>query len=959
MKVSTNFHSMEIENCELKINYNNMLKKFILFIYIISQLLIIQKVVLASEPTDIVFTEIMYDIPGSDEDYEWVEIFNKGNEPLTIITGSGANSWRFNDGSNHLLNLFQGSETIEPQSFAIIADDGQTFLINYPDFIGTIFQSSMSLANSSDTISLSVDNGQTFFSQVSYENSWGAVGNGMTLEKIDLFGGEEPENWQESYIIGGTPGQVSSTPPPNQPPLANAGEDQTNNFGQITFFDGSLSTDPDGDELSYFWDFGDNNSDIGVTTTHQYLATGTYQVILTVTDGELEDSDELIVNVIENQNQPPIANAGPDQTGQVNQTITFSGSNSYDPDNDPLFYTWNFGDNQNSNGMIVNHNYQNSGNYLVTLYVSDGVVTSTDTLIVVINQNLPPNTGGSSEDYSAILINELLPNPQGSDDSEWIELYNNSQLTINLNGLKIQDNSSTVYSINIDDFLTTQIYSYNYFVIERAVSGIALNNTGGDCVKLLSSANILIKQICYSETAVENKSYARKSDNSWSWTEILTKGSQNQFININQPNFDDELVTSTTFLINQDQLIDYNSLIISEFLPDPIGSDTGEFIEIYNQSTSTINLLNWQLDDQVGGSSPYKIIEPVIIAPAQYLVFYQNETNISLNNTNDTVRLIAPTSLIIQNINYQNPPTGQSSNYNFLTQQWYWAEPTPGLLNNQNENQIENTFITANLTAEEQLEEYLFSTITQAKELVKGSKVKIHGIVTALPGTFSKNYFYVSEINFENQEIFLENGIQIYSYKKDFPDLKLGDVIEIKGEISETQYEKRIKTTSQQDIIILDNLSLPAAFLISISEIGEEVAGGLVKVSGEILDKQKNTIILADESGEIKVYFKNLSNDFNQLKEGYLIEVSGIISETKNGFRLMPRLGSDWQIGEIITGQNGDNQLSLTTEQKMIARLPNNIKKYLTFGLIFLIIIGLIILIKYKFIKTSKIKISS
>ncbi len=53
--------------------------------------------------------------------------------------------------------------------------------------------------------------------------------------------------------------------------------------------DGSASVDPDGDSLSYVWDFGDGSASSGPQASHTYADAGSYSVSLTVSDGELDD----------------------------------------------------------------------------------------------------------------------------------------------------------------------------------------------------------------------------------------------------------------------------------------------------------------------------------------------------------------------------------------------------------------------------------------------------------------------------------------------------------------------------------------------------------------------------------------------------------------------------------------------------------------------------------------------
>jgi len=87
-------------------------------------------------------------------------------------------------------------------------------------------------------------------------------------------------------------------PAMNQPPVANAGQDQTVIEKEVVMFDGSGSTDADGTIVTYAWDFGDSNIGSGEMTTHTYTAAGTYTATLTITDNDgLTGSDTAVITV--------------------------------------------------------------------------------------------------------------------------------------------------------------------------------------------------------------------------------------------------------------------------------------------------------------------------------------------------------------------------------------------------------------------------------------------------------------------------------------------------------------------------------------------------------------------------------------------------------------------------------------------------------------------------------------
>lgn len=121
-----------------------------------------------------------------------------------------------------------------------------------------------------------------------------------TADDLGTTGRDSTFGWglvNAAGALAWSPGPVDTV---NDPPVANAGPDQTGTIGSPVHFDGSGSSDPDGTIVSYQWDFGDSEVGSGVTADHTYGASGTYEVTLTVTDdGGLVASDTAAVTIKE------------------------------------------------------------------------------------------------------------------------------------------------------------------------------------------------------------------------------------------------------------------------------------------------------------------------------------------------------------------------------------------------------------------------------------------------------------------------------------------------------------------------------------------------------------------------------------------------------------------------------------------------------------------------------------
>ena len=258
---------------------------------------------------------------------------------------------------------------------------------------------------------------------VTTTNPGGHIGNiAFRVKGIEICGNQVDEDCD---------GQIDDADvcaPVNHAPVANAGPDQTAPVGTTVHLNGTASSDPDGNSLTFQWSFVSKPATSTATLTDATTPlpsfvtdkAGTYTLQLLASDGSLSSTDTVVIST---SNSAPVANAGPDQTGQVGTTVTFDGSASSDVDGDPLSYQWSLTTKPtDSAATLTNPTTANSsltldkaGTYVGQLIVNDGTVNSAPDTVTISTLNSPP-VADAGPDKSGRVGETVMLDGTGSHD---------------------------------------------------------------------------------------------------------------------------------------------------------------------------------------------------------------------------------------------------------------------------------------------------------------------------------------------------------------------------------------------------------------------------------------------------------------------------------------------------------------------------------------------------------------
>jgi len=245
------------------------------------------QVVAAESELTVVINEIMWD--GA----EYVEFLNTGEEEVLLEGWSLA---RQRPGKEEeLIVEFDEEDVVEAGGYFLLEKNEVA-----TEVIADKLASKLTLLNSGEQLRL-VNSGGLVVDVANQVGEWWEGENteeGVSMERredkiLEGISGEEEDSWQTA--IGetggrvGTPGEENSAGKVNAAPEAVVSGANESKVGEEMAFSAEDSSDVDGDELTYEWDFGDGSGAKGVEVTHVFGRSGDFTVRLMVGDGELMD----------------------------------------------------------------------------------------------------------------------------------------------------------------------------------------------------------------------------------------------------------------------------------------------------------------------------------------------------------------------------------------------------------------------------------------------------------------------------------------------------------------------------------------------------------------------------------------------------------------------------------------------------------------------------------------------
>lgn len=397
-----------------------------------------------------------------------------------------------------------------------------------------------------------------------------------------------------------------------------------------------------------------------------------------------------------------------------------------------------------------------------------------------------------------------------------------------------------------------------------------------------------------------------------------------------------------TVVVHDAPIVDVGNVQLSEVVIAP-DDEASEFIELFNADTKTVRLDGWRLSTKSG--KPFIIPDATAIAPGTTLVFYQTVTGLALGAAGDTVQLVTASQERSDRVVVPKAAVGAS--YQRIDGVWRTIPGrTPGqiltgfdgagggdeartLPSVKKKTSVTKKSATTKKSSSAKPKTTTARRVTVAESLAlpKGAKVVTRGIIAALPGTFGVQY---SALTTEDA------GILLYQNQKQFPELNLGDEVEVRGTISEAQGRKRLTVARVEDIDILSTDHEAPLVETTINKLSAHDQGKLVAITGEITSKKSATAYIDDATDELKIVLKAGSKISTKTwKIGQHLKATGFLVVNGKELELWPRSTDDIEFS-VATSSKEEivDQKNMQTETGVAPASSSRVYQVLVGGLL-------------------------
>ncbi|MCO4771179.1 MAG: lamin tail domain-containing protein [Deltaproteobacteria bacterium] len=291
------------------------------------------------------------------------------------------------------------------------------------------------------------------------------------------------------------------------------------------------------------------------------------------------------------------------------------------------------------------------------------------TLPGAVEDSSPGLTASGGAWGPTVIVNELMPNPAGTDSgNEWVELVNTGNASVDLTGWTLGDTAEPdrhVFSgtLGPDEALVLFDSGSHPEVpgsLTSSSGSLSLNNSN-ETLTLRNADGIVVDTVAWT-ASTSGVSLNRVTDADPAATLI-----------------DHDTVLGASGTSSPDARVDGSPwgqvLVVNEVMPNPAGSDSGnEYVEIVNLSDAAASLDGWTLGDAVSATR-HVFDSTAVIPPGGVLVVYDrgdhsaipgalnsSSGTLSLNNAADTVRLLDGDGVARSVVGWSGAPSGVSLN---------------------------------------------------------------------------------------------------------------------------------------------------------------------------------------------------------------------------------------------------------------------------------------------------------